>query len=168
MARRLAKKRNRLEYYRMYRGRNKDKIRSEARLRAARFRKEHPRKCKAIKKKHYQKHRKDIRKQQNTAALEVKRNILTYYGPNNRLRCSFPGCAVTDLDMLTLDHINDDGAEHRRKICQERACSGRGTGQSLYRKIKRDGFVDGVFQTLCWNHQWKKEIIRKRQIWQKS
>jgi len=29
-------------------------------------------------------------------------------------------------------------------------------------KLKRDGYPEGL-QTLCHNHQWKKEILRRRE-----
>jgi hypothetical protein len=28
-------------------------------------------------------------------------------------KCAWPGCKVVDLDMLTLDHIKNDGHKHR-------------------------------------------------------
>jgi hypothetical protein len=46
------------------------------------------------------------------------------------------------LRFLTVDHINNDGAEHRRKI---------GAGIcSLYWWLKKNHFPDG-FQILCYN-----------------
>jgi hypothetical protein len=56
--------------------------------------------------------------------------------------------------MLTLDHINDEGAIHRRQI--------GGGGSVMYTRVKKEGFPSG-FQTLCANHQTKKELRRKRQ-----
>jgi hypothetical protein len=32
-----------------------------------------------------------------------------------RIGCTFPGCSVSDIDALHLDHIDNDGCEHRRK-----------------------------------------------------
>jgi hypothetical protein len=31
-------------------------------------------------------------------------------------RCACPGCLVTRPEFLTLDHVNDDGAAHRRSL----------------------------------------------------
>jgi hypothetical protein len=70
------------------------------------------------------------------------------------LGCCWEGCSIVDPDMLTLDHINNDGNVTRKG-------SYKG-GVSFYAKVKRDGFPEG-FQTLCHNHQWKKEILRRRE-----
>lgn len=74
--------------------------------------------------------------------------------PNGECKCSWEVCVVCDLDMLSLDHINNDGAEEKR--------NGRGSGRGLYTKLKKAGFPEG-FQTLCQNHQWKKENVRRRE-----
>lgn len=76
------------------------------------------------------------------------------YGPNQEIRCSWPGCDVTDPDMLALDHIQDDGAAERKSYHL--------TGWEMYRSLKKRGYPDG-YQTLCCNHNQKKEILRARQ-----
>jgi len=55
--------------------------------------------------------------------------------------------------MLTLDRIVNDGAEHRRKKFPG--------GASACTRLKNAGYPEG-FQTLCANHQLKKETERKR------
>src|SRR5271157_2659886 len=85
-------------------------------------------------------------------ALKVE--VFTHYG-DGRLCCLWEGCTVDDPDMLTLDHIKDNGAEHRRKM----GTASAGTG--FYSKLRKAGFPQG-YQTLCWNHQWKKQIAKKR------
>lgn len=90
----------------------------------------------------------DLKKQKQYRA-EMKLKVLSHYGPNHGLRCNWPDCDVIDIDMLTLDHVNNDGAEHRK------------TSHNLYREVIQRGFPEG-FQTLCWNHQWKKQILRTR------
>ena len=80
---------------------------------------------------------------------EVKLEVLTHYSPKKILRCCWENCMISDLDMLSLDHIENDGAEHRKKV--------KG---SIYPWIKSHGYPEG-FQTLCANHQWKKEILRR-------
>lgn len=84
--------------------------------------------------------------------LARKRQVLTAYGPSQELRCSWPDCDVTDIDMLSLDHINDDGNVHRRSV---------GSGAAMYRELIRKGFPVG-FQTLCMNHQWKKRALKSK------
>jgi hypothetical protein len=89
--------------------------------------------------------------------LERKIEILTHYGPSKCLGCCWSECTVTDVDMLSLDHIQNDGAEHRRSMTHETA------GSVAYAWVKRHNFPEG-FQTLCHNHQWKKEIQRRRDL----
>jgi hypothetical protein len=86
---------------------------------------------------------------------KMKLTVLTHYSPNQVLCCSWPGCFVDDLDELTIDHVNNDGATHREK-------NNRISGTSLHLWLKRYNYPTG-FQTLCANHQLKKEIVRKRE-----
>jgi hypothetical protein len=85
---------------------------------------------------------------------DAKIQVLSHYSPNEILGCSHEGCGVSDLDMLTLDHLNNDGAEHR----DTHKISG---GSSTYSYIKKNDYPDG-YQTLCWNHQWKKQLMHLR------
>lgn len=121
---------------------------------------------------HYKKHRKEIRAKrkadyaanieesrskarvlQRRLNVQIKLEVLSHYSPDGKLRCSWPDCDVMDIDMLSLDHINNDGAESKR--------SGGQTGIAGYRIVKRNNYPDG-YQTLCHNHQMKKEIMRVR------
>jgi hypothetical protein len=86
----------------------------------------------------------------------AKMRVLTHYGPSGILRCSWPDCQVTDIDMLTLDHVKDDGAKQRK-------ARGYGTGSRMYRVLERDGYPPG-FQTLCCNHQLKKHLMLVRKV----
>jgi hypothetical protein len=81
---------------------------------------------------------------------KTKRETLSHYGPNGVAKCSWEKCGVRDLDVLTLDHIKNGGAEDRRQ-----------NGYRTYRRLRGEGYPEG-FQTLCHNHQWKKEILRRR------
>lgn len=56
-------------------------------------------------------------------------------------------CGETELAFLTIDHVNNDGADHRREI-------GKG---GLYYWLVREGFPEG-FQVLCANCNLAKEI----------
>lgn len=85
--------------------------------------------------------------------------VLTHYGKNGKLFCCWPGCDVKDVDCLTLDHVGDDGAKFRRELTSKRK-SGGGGGRETFRFVRKKGFPSG-FQTLCANHQLKKEILRR-------
>ena len=49
-------------------------------------------------------------------------------------------CGVSDLQLLTIDHIDGGGAHHRRAIGEGR----------IYYWLRANGFPSG-FQVLCWN-----------------
>ena len=85
---------------------------------------------------------------------EIKIEVLAHYGVSGKPQCTWPGCDVSDPDMLSLDHVNDDGARDRK-------VNGP-SGSPLFLRLKRDNFPEG-FQTLCCNHQMKKEIMRRRE-----
>jgi hypothetical protein len=99
--------------------------------------------------------------------LVVKNNrdrkirVLTHYGPRHRLRCCWKGCLVKDIDMLSLDHINNDGAKHREELTNGQNKRHGGGGRSAYRDVEKRGFPLG-FQTLCFNHQMKKQLMLLR------
>lgn len=82
-----------------------------------------------------------------------KRLVLEHYGKEGKAVCCWPGCECDDLDMLSLDHVYNDGAEHRRNLGQKTIV--------IYRWCIREGFPPG-FQTLCMNHQCKKQLLHLR------
>ena len=84
----------------------------------------------------------------------IKVEVLSHYSPEGILKCSHTECIVSDPDMLTLDHINNDGAEFRKS---QKITAGGGT----YAYVKKQGYPLG-YQTLCWNHQWKKQLTNLR------
>lgn len=50
------------------------------------------------------------------------------------------GCGITNMEVLTIDHINEDGAEHRKEVRHSQ----------LPAWLIRNGFPDN-YQILCWN-----------------
>ena len=70
-------------------------------------------------------------------AGRLKHAVFAHYGE----KCACTGCSnpFPGLDFLTIDHINNDGAAHRKQI-----------GNSIYAWLKKNKFP-GDFQTLCWN-----------------
>jgi hypothetical protein len=83
--------------------------------------------------------KKDVVRARDRERCAVARaKVLDHYGRE----CA---CCGESIDLfLTIDHINDDGAEHRK-----RDLSGVG-GNVLYRWLVRKGFPTG-FRTLCYN-----------------
>lgn len=100
---------------------------------------------------YYEKNREKYREQTQRRAADRKLRVLTHYGKNGELKCCWEGCEVSDMDMLTLDHVNNDGAKQRETSGWADQCAW----------TERHGLPEG-YQTLCWNHQWKKELTRRR------
>lgn len=76
---------------------------------------------------------------------QKKRQVMLYYSHGDiKCRC----CGERRMEFLTMDHISNDGAEHRRQI-------GR-TPQNLYKWIIDNNFPKG-FQVLCFNCNCAKE-----------
>lgn len=73
----------------------------------------------------------------------VRADVYAAYGG---FRCAC--CGETEEAFLSIDHINNDGAEHRRNNRLQ-------TGEQMHRWLKRNGYPEG-FQVLCMNCQWGK------------
>jgi hypothetical protein len=93
-------------------------------------------------KKSYATNPKEKRAYRNAFSAKLKLEVLTHYSPHGNLRCSWRGCNITDIDMLSLDHVHDDGFKHLNKHGKR-----YGSG-SMYTEVRIKGFPDG-FQTLC-------------------
>lgn len=60
-------------------------------------------------------------------------------------------CGQGDIDVLNVDHIENNGMEHRKKV----------PTSSILRWIIQNDYPSG-FQILCANCNLKKEVIRRR------
>ena len=109
--------------------------------------------CKAIHKKWRDANKDRVREQGVQYRTEVKIQTLSHYGPHGKLQCGWPGCDVTDIDMLSLDHIHNNGSKERVL---------HGSGAAFYGHLRKLGYPQG-YQTLCHNHQWKKQILLLRE-----
>jgi hypothetical protein len=88
--------------------------------------------------------------------LRLKYKIIMHYSPN--MTCQWLGCNCTDLRTLSVDHINGDGANHRREMNLH-------GGIIFYRYLVKAGFPEG-YQILCMNHQWVKKAMND-EVWRK-
>ena len=61
-------------------------------------------------------------------------------------------CGEKHKVFLTLDHVNNDGAAHRKSL----SGSGR-AGTWFHWWLVKNNFPDG-FQILCWNCNWGKRM----------
>lgn len=81
----------------------------------------------------------------------VRSIALAHYGPDGRAACC--RCGIDDPDVLSLDHVDHSGAEHRRRDPNAR---------KLLFWVVANGLPPG-FQTLCMNCNWKKHVTRMRE-----
>jgi len=79
---------------------------------------------------------------------KLKLEVLTHYS-NGNLKCQCPGCDVTHIEFLSLDHINNDGKKDREI---------NGLGIYFYARMKRLGYPDHL-QVLCYNCNLAKSMF---------
>ena len=92
--------------------------------------------------------------------FKLKMAALKHYS-NGSMACALCGYSK-DIDALCLDHINDDGAHHRRGLGVGSMTSvGNRAGTTLYERLKALGWMPGL-QVLCFNCNAVKEVRRKR------
>jgi hypothetical protein len=84
----------------------------------------------------------------NSEAL--KKGVLTHYGGG---KCVCVKCGQSDIDCLSLDHINNDG--------HHRTSKHRVGGHILYRKLMNQGYPAG-YQTLCMSCNFAKSLKHLR------
>lgn len=82
----------------------------------------------------------------STSAARFKLEALQAYGGPVCV-----DCGVTDPDVLTLDHVNEDGAAHRRE-------TGAGCSSTLRRWLRARGYPPG-FAVRCFNCNVKKHRL---------
>ncbi len=78
---------------------------------------------------------------------DLKKEVYDHYG--STCQC----CGESDPAFLSVDHIGNDGADHRREISNGR--HRWGGGERTYNWIKKNNFPD-TFQILCINCNWAK------------
>jgi hypothetical protein len=86
----------------------------------------------------------------------LKMDVFSHYCKNGVVCCLNPYHIhpeiISDLDLLTLDHINSDG-------CKEEVRYGKRLGgRVFYRQLRKEGYPIGL-QVLCWNCQARKVTI---------
>ena len=84
--------------------------------------------------------RKDYHKKKIT---RYRMEALNHYCGNNNLGPWCQCCGITEVEFLTIDHMDDNGAKHRREI------NSRG-GTDFYLWLRRNHWPDG-YQVLCFN-----------------
>lgn len=74
----------------------------------------------------------------------LKQKIINFYGGKCKI------CNETNVDILSVDHINGGGTQHRN-------CLGNG-GRKIYLFLIKEGFPSG-YQILCLNHNCSKNKL---------
>lgn len=69
--------------------------------------------------------------------IEMKQIVITAYG--GVCVC----CGETEFALLTIDHVNNDGNNHRKRIGK--------VAYYIYRHLIQNGFPKDNYQLLCWN-----------------
>ena len=83
-------------------------------------------------------------------SLKLKMDVYHAYS-GEIIKCAL--CPENDMACLSLDHINGDGAEHRRQLHTK-------SGDKVWRDLRKRGYPEG-FQILCMNCQFKKRAANK-------
>jgi hypothetical protein len=74
---------------------------------------------------------------------KLRNEVFSHYMTGGKIKCSCPGCIVDDIDVLCIDHINGNGANHRKEIKMK-------GGSEFYRWIRKNGYPDDL-RLLCCN-----------------
>jgi hypothetical protein len=85
----------------------------------------------------------------------LKNSVIEYYS-NGSMCCD--ECGFTDIRALQIDHINNNGAEERKRLFGSRTCA----GTTFYRWIRKNKYPEG-YKVLCANCN-----IIKLRIWEQN
>jgi hypothetical protein len=85
---------------------------------------------------HYEAHKEEAKAKMKENRARLRMAAIQHYG--GKCAC----CGETEPDFLSIDHINNDGAEHRKKIGRD--------GRALYYWLRDNDYPEG-FQALCYN-----------------
>jgi hypothetical protein len=128
-----------------YRQVHREQIRKYGRSYSRDYYKKHTLKRNQESKDYYQKNAEKLKLLIKKYRQKLKLEIFTHYG-GNPPKCAC--CGETIIDFLSIDHINNDGAKHRKE---------EGLGYQFYRWLKNNNFPEG-YQVLCMNCQFGKRI----------
>lgn len=100
---------------------------------------------KEYKKEYHKKNKEWLNKHSKIWRENIRKSIFLHYS-NGDLKCDC--CGEKEYEFLSLDHIKNDGAEHRRQV-------GIKGGIDMYMWIIKNKFP-AIFQILCHNCNWSK------------
>lgn len=82
-----------------------------------------------------------VREAQRNSCRRARYQMIVEYG--GKCAC----CGENRPQFLTLDHVNGNGAEHRREITGKRS----GGGYTIALWLRAHGWPKDGYQLLCWN-----------------
>lgn len=154
-------KRTGMPYRRIYRWLS-PKLLEKARASSKRDYHKRKDRCISNAKKYRENHVIELREKRRLNRQKLRIQVLSHYSKGNP-RCAC--CGESEYKFLSIDHINNDGAEHRRKTMG-------GNNSRLYDWLVKNNLPEG-FQVLCMNcntakhwygtcpHRLEKNIITK-------
>ncbi len=96
--------------------------------------------------KHHALHHEEDNTKSKKRDQALKLEVLNHYSFNGTAICA--RCGVRDVDVLTIDHLENNGASHRKLL---------GFGGHLHRWLRKNKYPTG-YQVLCCNCNWKKRM----------
>src|SRR6267142_1015780 len=115
----------------------------------------------ARRREHYKKHRKAIlatnyawRKTDKGRAWKHRAHLSMVVRVRQETFAHYGGavcacCGETEILFLTLDHVNDDGARHRKELLGPKR--GKTAGWKFYLKLRQLGYPPLALRVLCYN-----------------
>jgi len=126
-------------YYKEYYKKNREKILKRKREKY----KDRP----EYRKQYYLEHREEIKQKARNRRIKIKLKVLQHYSQSPYPFCSC--CNEKHWEFLEIDHINNDGAKHRKELGLNKG------GTQFFRWLIKNNFPEG-FQVLCRNCNWAK------------
>ena len=111
------------------------------------YRQRHKDKIAVIQKRYYERHREKMMQQSKARRDKYRAEMIEAYG--GKCVC----CGETEPAFLTVDHIHNDGSEHRKRK------RGAGSGFSLALELKKQGWPKDRYQLLCMNCNMAKGML---------
>ncbi len=124
-------------------------LKEGVRITAGKYYKEHKEEVLVKESIQHKNNRNRIRQNRHKYLMKLKYEVLTHYSGRGVPSCV--KCGEDDLRCLTIDHINGNGAEHRKNLGNNK------TGKNFYPTLRTQGYPEG-YQTLCMNCQFIKRI----------
>jgi hypothetical protein len=132
-------KEKRRAYMKAYREAGGEEYKQRQREYGRVYREKHRVELKAYLKKYNQEyyplHKEEVNNRSKAHHRANKMIVLSHYGT----KCAC--CGESEIMFLTIDHVNNDGAKHRKEM---------GSGSKTYKWLIDNNFPEG-FQTLCYN-----------------